>query len=96
METGFSFPSQHAVMAIIFFSLIIFLFAEKIKNNFLKYLFIGANIILILLIGFSRIYLKVHYFSDSLAGLALGLFWLTFLILIFRVIAELTKKNNPE
>jgi len=95
-ETGMSFPSQHALMSLIFFSLLLFGGAKLIKNNWLKYLFIAANALIILLVGFSRIYLKVHWFSDVVAGYALGLFWLTLLILVFRIIKELYKKNNPD
>ncbi|MDO8592809.1 MAG: bifunctional DedA family/phosphatase PAP2 family protein [bacterium] len=84
-ETGFSFPSNHALMAMIFFYLLILLFGEKINKFWLKNLFIAMGLTLILLTGFSRIYLKVHYFSDVLAGFALGLFWLTLLILLFRI-----------
>ena len=97
-ESGFSFPSQHALMALIFFSLIMFLFHEKIKNKPLKYLFVAGNIFLIILVGFSRIYLKAHWFSDIMAGLALGLFWLTFLILAFAVVIKLfnDKKHGKQ
>lgn len=84
-ETGFSFPSGHAVTAMIFFYLMILLFGEKIKNIWLKNLFVALNIALILIAGFSRLYLRVHYFSDVLAGFALGMFWLTLLILMFRI-----------
>lgn len=93
-ETSLSFPSGHALMALIFFSLILFFFVRKIRNKKLKYLFILSNLSLIVLIGFSRLYLKVHWFSDVIAGLALGLFWLTFLILTFRVISQFIK--NPQ
>ena len=106
LESGFSFPSQHSLMAIIFFTLILFFYLEKIHRRWLKYLFISSNLFLIFLVSFSRIYLKVHWFSDLLAGLALGLFWLTFLILVFRIIDQLAspssklfkfiKKNSPE
>ncbi|MBU2233607.1 VTT domain-containing protein, partial [Patescibacteria group bacterium] len=37
-ESGLSFPSQHALIALIFFSLAMFLFTKKIKNKLLKYL----------------------------------------------------------
>ncbi|MDP2736921.1 MAG: phosphatase PAP2 family protein, partial [bacterium] len=94
LESGLSFPSQHSLMALIFFSLVIFVFNEKIKNKLLKYLFILSNVFLIILVGFSRIYLKVHWFSDVMAGLTLGLFWLTFLILAFAVAMKLSKDKK--
>lgn len=93
-ETGLSFPSQHSLMALIFFSLAIFLFTKKIKNKLLKDLFIFIGLFLIILVGWSRIYLKVHWFSDVVVGFALGLFWLTFLILVFRVSSELFKNKK--
>jgi undecaprenyl-diphosphatase len=94
LESGLSFPSQHSLMALIFFSLVIFVFTKKIKNKYLKGLFIFGNIFLIILVGFSRIYLRVHWFSDVMAGLALGLFWLTFLILVFAVAIKLFKDKK--
>ncbi|MFH1233510.1 MAG: phosphatase PAP2 family protein [Patescibacteria group bacterium] len=82
-ETGFSFPSNHAIIASIFFPLLCYFFKNKIKNVLLRNIFFVINIFFFLLIGFSRIYLKVHWFSDVIAGFSLGLFWLTFLILLF-------------
>ena len=93
-ESGLSFPSQHSLMALIFFSLVMLVFTKKIKNKLLKGLFIFGNLFLIILVGFSRIYLKVHWFSDVVAGLALGLFWLTFLILIFAIAIKLFKDKK--
>lgn len=95
LETGLSFPSNHSIVAIIFFSLVVLLFNERINNRWLRYLFVVVSLFLIILVGFSRIYLRVHWFSDVLAGFALGLFWLTFLILIFRVMIQLIKKYQP-
>ncbi|MBI2452215.1 phosphatase PAP2 family protein [Candidatus Pacearchaeota archaeon] len=91
--SGYSFPSGHATMAIIFFSLLLYSFKDEIKNRVIKNFFIALNISFFLLSGFSRIYLNVHWFSDILAGFSLGLFWLTLLILVFKTITSLSKKT---
>ena len=91
--TGYSFPSGHATMAMIFFSLVLISCKEEITNNALRYLFIAGNITLILMIGLSRVYLNVHWLSDVIAGFALGLFWVTLLILVFRTTITLSTKT---
>jgi undecaprenyl-diphosphatase len=89
----YSFPSGHATMAIIFFSLLLYCFKDNIQSKRRKYIFIIANVIIFLLIGFSRIYLSVHWFSDVVAGFSLGLFWFTLLILVFNVIISFSNKS---
>ena len=81
----YSFPSGHATMALIFFSLAIYLLKDDIKKELWKHLFVISCIVLTLLIGFSRIYLNVHWFSDVIGGFALGLFWLSITILISKM-----------
>lgn len=91
---GPSFPSGHAVIAIIFFSLLLYVFKDDVKNRVLRYIFIIANIVLFILIGCSRVYLNVHWFSDILAGFSLGLFWLTLLILIFKIVSSVVGRTD--
>lgn len=74
--TGYSFPSFHAMQSIIFYSLLIIIFKDDFKNITLKYIFIALNLLLIMLIGFSRIYLQVHWVSDVIGGYMIGLGWL--------------------
>jgi len=83
-ETGYSFPSGHALKALIFFSLLIYLFKDDIKSVFLRNIFVFVNVLLIALIGFSRVYLHVHWFSDIIGSWLLGLFWLNLMIFLFK------------
>ena len=75
-ETSFSFPSAHAVISVVFYGFIIYLLLPKIKNKKMKVFKVFIASILVLLIGFSRLYLGVHYFSDVLAGYVIGAIWL--------------------
>ena len=67
-EVGFSFPSGHAMMSLAFFLLLSHFVWKTIKNKPLKITLISLFMVLAIMIGFSRIYLGVHYFSDVLAG----------------------------
>lgn len=73
---GLSFPSGHAIMSVAFFGMLIYIIAHTPMRAFVQYAGIVLLIILILLIGFSRVYLRVHYASDVLAGFIIGLIWL--------------------
>ena len=90
---NFSFPSGHATSAFIFYGLLTYLVWKTDIAKPYKYL---AGFILItfsLLIGFSRVYLRVHYFTDVLAGLCIGFAWLFVTILLFET---LKKKSSTE
>ena len=81
--TGFSFPSGHTLNGLVFFGLLIFILWKFAGNRYWK---IWATVLLIIIIfgiGVSRIYLRVHYASDVLGGLALGVAWLTISIYFF-------------
>lgn len=73
---GLSFPSGHALMSVTFYGLLIYAVYHLWKNDTAKWSMISFLVLLILLIGFSRIYLRVHYTSDVLAGFAVGFLWL--------------------
>ncbi|MCK6462306.1 MAG: phosphatase PAP2 family protein [Candidatus Pacebacteria bacterium] len=76
-ETSFSFPSLHAVLSVAFYGLIIYFLWERFKSPRFRFFKILFGLVLVLFIGFSRVYLGVHYLSDVLGGYLLGLFWLT-------------------
>ena len=73
IEHSFSFPSGHATIAMAFYGFIAFALIRETKlwKKKVNYFFLG--ILLILLIGFSRLYLGVHYLSDVWGGYLVGL-----------------------
>ena len=81
---GGSMPSGHATIATIFCFLIVFSYKDHISNRFLKVIFISLFSIIALAVSLSRIYLSVHYFSDVLIGIILGLFISAISVLIFK------------
>jgi undecaprenyl-diphosphatase len=73
---GLSFPSGHAITAVTFYGLIIFILDHIMYPGVALYILIALLVVLIIMIGFSRVYLRVHYFSDVIAGLVIGTLWL--------------------
>lgn len=73
---GLSFPSGHAIMSVTFYGLLLYILLHTIDKGWLKYLLTILLVLLIILIGYSRVYLRVHYASDVLAGFIIGVLWL--------------------
>lgn len=90
---GLSFPSGHALMSMSFYGLLIIIVWEYVKNKTAKWILTLLLAILIFLIGFSRIYLRLHYFSDVMAGFAGGIIWLTLSLWIIRRIERFSRKE---
>ncbi|MFA5188582.1 MAG: LssY C-terminal domain-containing protein [Patescibacteria group bacterium] len=76
LEKSASFPSGHAALAMALFGFLIYFSWRNLKNwkNKLNILFAGA--LVIIAVGFSRLYLGLHYLSDVLGGYLLALLWL--------------------
>ncbi len=74
--TGYSFPSGHAMMSTIILLFILVAFTENIKKTLLRIIFFLLIAGAILLISFSRIYFNVHWLSDVIGGIVLGIIWL--------------------
>ena len=71
-EIGYSLPSAHACISIAFFGFIMYLIVRRLYKKPLKLCVISLFSLLIFLIGVSRIYFGVHYFSDVVVGYLLG------------------------
>jgi membrane-associated phospholipid phosphatase len=71
---SFSFPSGHAMVSMAFYSFLAYL-SWRILRGWLRWIVTVAFLLLVLLIGLSRLYLGVHYLTDVVAGYIAGLFW---------------------
>ena len=73
---SFGFPSGHAMAATLLYGFLAAIGVRKVQAWRWRVLVVLSAGLLVLLIGFSRLYLGVHYLSDVLAGMAAGSAWL--------------------
>ena len=85
---SFSFPSGHALFATAFFGGLAALLYRRLPRTWLRVAVATAAVLVTLLIGFSRIYLGVHYPSDVLGGFAAGIVWVGAVALGDRIAAH--------
>ena len=84
VESGYSFPSGHAMMSLAFYGFFIYLIYKSKWKKVYKFISILLLSLLITLIGISRIYLGVHYASDILAGFSLSTIYLLLYISFYQ------------
>jgi undecaprenyl-diphosphatase len=69
------FPSGHTISVIVCYGLLAYLLVPKIRSAFWKGVVVVAALLIIGLVGFSRVFTAGHYLTDVLAGYALGIAW---------------------
>ena len=80
VETSYSFPSGHAMESFVAYGMLAYFAVLALRSWKARVAAVFGAALLVMLIGFSRMYLGVHYFSDVLAGYAAGGVWLSALI----------------
>lgn len=80
-----SFPSGHALFSLCFYGVLAGLINGRVRSIALRVLIWIPAAVLILAIGFSRIYLGVHYPSDVLAGYLAAALWVSAMIFLDRL-----------
>jgi len=71
----FSFPSGHALSAACLYCAIAWIVTSQLENPAVKAVIWIATIIVVFLIGMSRVYIGVHYPTDVLAGFLAAVIW---------------------
>ena len=77
IEASWSFPSGHAMGSLIGYGLLAYLLWSAVPRQRLRLAVVIVTTLLVSAIGFSRLYLGAHYFSDVVAGYAAGIVWLS-------------------
>lgn len=73
MPSSPSFPSGHALLSMTVYGTLALSLAAEMERRKIKFWLIAGAFLIVLLIGFSRMYLGVHYLSDVVGGLCAGL-----------------------
>jgi len=73
-QSTYSFPSGHAMNNFIFYALLSFFVFRFTRQKKMSIITVCISLVMVLLIGLSRIYLGVHYPTDVIAGYIAG-FW---------------------
>lgn len=74
---SYSFPSGHAMESVIGYGMLAYMLVTFwATRGSVRVFIIAAALLLVLMIGLSRLYLGVHYFSDVVGGFAAGSVWL--------------------
>lgn len=82
-ETSFSFPSGHTSISVVFYGVTAYIFAQKFTDTKTRANILFGWIFFMAMIGFSRMYLGVHYASDVIGGYLIGFFCLSIGIILF-------------
>ena len=86
VDSGFSFPSGHSAGVIVFCGVLAYFAWQHWKNARARALFVTGVAVITGVVGFDRLYLNVHWFSDVIGGWMFGIFWLSFSLLIFQLL----------
>jgi membrane-associated phospholipid phosphatase len=75
-ESSFSYPSGHALVSVAVYGALAYVLLAGGSRPRGRAVVAGCAALVVLAVGFSRLYLGVHYLSDVLAGYAVGCAWL--------------------
>ena len=89
--SGYSFPSGHSMTAFVAYGMLAYILIQLIPHRRSRQAAVGALGILVLLIGFSRMFLGAHWLSDVVGGFAAGACWLGLCITAIEIIPGMSR-----
>ncbi|WP_236694168.1 phosphatase PAP2 family protein [Sporosarcina globispora] len=92
--SSLSFPSGHAMIGMILYTIIAYFIINELKSGSAKWLTAIIAGIWILLMGISRIVMGVHYPSDIAAGFAAGYIWVFISIALYAVLRSMFRRSS--
>lgn len=90
-----SFPSGHAMSSAIVYGTVAYLAARLHRRRWTRWLVMAFAFVVIVLISFSRMYLGVHYPSDVVAGVMIGLAWAGFCMATLEGVQRFRPRRAP-
>jgi membrane-associated phospholipid phosphatase len=93
-ETGYSFPSGHSMMSVLFYGMAAYLLANQLKTWKWRVWLGTSAFTLSLLIGLSRLALGVHFLTDVLGGWGAGGTWLMTCVIIYEMLVSRSKSTT--
>ena len=94
LPSSYSFPSGHSLGSFCFYLALAAILTNRVEKPLLKIVIWTLAVLLVLLIGISRVYLGVHYPSDVLAGFVIGFIWVVTIAVGDKLVALRKKKIN--
>ncbi len=85
--SSWSFPSGHSMASIVGYGIVAYFRIGLERRRWRRRVIFATVCLMILLVGYSRLYLGVHYFSDVIGGFVAGALWLLACIEVHRLVA---------
>ena len=93
-ESTYSFPSGHASVSLAVYGTLGYIAARHLPTRPTQLVALAAAAGLVLLIGFSRLYLGVHFLSDVIAGFSVGLAWIALCVVLLHLRLRLRQRRH--
>ena len=90
---SYSFPSGHALGSLCFYGILAAVLSDRMTSRRQKFFIWLIAALLVASIGFSRIYLGVHYPSDVIAGYLAGAVWVTAVTIVDEILLDRREKK---